>query len=348
MRYSERGKLLLQREWVRPLRDEILSTMTFESVPLVNLAPPDDTFTVIAVQDRYGFPVRLGLSHSTGLIYAIDRLTQADYYRFYQESYYRRLVTQFFQGGDAPYGDERLHSQDDRSRENALLIARVLKGLMSLPHGATMLDIGGSTGALAQTLGSQYNLHATVVDPSESELKLAAAKGLDTRHGLFEQVAFAPDEQFDLITLNQTIEHIYDLRLTFAKIRDLLKPDGYFVFDIVDFLTEVEMLGTSESVARLDHCYFLYNEMIDVFCGLVGLQVIQTIHYKNVSILYICRRLPTPVNTVVFSNEKREAVVRSLLNKSITWQKTPRILDYSLTERIERGLRFVNPLNRRK
>ncbi len=49
-----------------------------------------------------------------------------------------------------------------------------------------LLNIGGSTGMRAAEFAEKYRVRATVLDPSESELEVAQAKGLQTVCGFIE------------------------------------------------------------------------------------------------------------------------------------------------------------------
>ena len=337
MRYSNRGKLLQQRERVTPLRDQIRAEYQFESNIQHNFTSDSDQRTIVAVEDRYGFPVRLAMSHETGLLYLVDRLAGIDYQRFYKDNTYRNLLNAFW-SGEAQTDDKLVAKQDTKSQQQAQKVLSAVSGLLNLPENATMLDIGGSTGSLAQLFSEQFHLQAIVLDPAEAELKLAAERGLQTRSGLFEEVEFAPDQRYDLIVLNQTIEHIYDMKVTFEKIHHLLKPNGYLIFDILDFLAETEQRGTGEAVARLDHPHFLFHEMAETFCQRIGVQLMTSIAYKSVCMLYVCRKAEVQP-AAMFPPETRQAIVRYLLNKATTWRETPRVLEYSVTERIQRRLK---------
>ncbi len=338
MEYSVRGLSDLQRQQVAALRERVLNELPFECVdrcPLVDGSEKGE-ITVVATHDRYGFPVRLALCRETGLLFLLDRLTSNGYKRFYGERIYRELVAAFGRE-DTPRSPQEVHKY---GLENARTVMRVVRGLIDLQPGARLLDIGGSTGALAEAFAKTFNVRATVVDPAQEELAFAASLGMETKEGLFEEVSFEPDEKYDLVVVNRTIEHLLDLETTFRKIRELVKPDGYVLFDVLDFMAEVERRGCAEMVSRLDHCNFLYNEMVDVFCRRIGLVVEQRMRHARLSMLYLCR-IGQLDPKAKLSEERYFAVIRTLFDRDVLWEKTPRVVGYSLEERIGGRIRKV-------
>ena len=337
--YSLRGSLELKRMRVKTLRERITSGLPFEHLsrcPFSRASGEICEQTIVAVRDRYGFPVRLALCHCTGLLYLVDRLTQDGYERFYRSGLYRELTASFF-GGRL---NDLVSKQQEGAKTNAELVINALRHQISLPNGATLLDVGGSTGALAQAFVQAYKVQATVLDPAEKELELAAALGLRTKLGQFEHADFSEGEKYDVVVLNQMIEHVVDIRATFEKARSLLKTQGHVVFDILDCLAEIEKVGCVEAASRLDHCYFLYEEMVDVLCKRVGLVVAKRIRHTGISILYSCRpSAPDPHAT--FPEERRLQVMRRLLDQDALWAKTPLVLRYPLDERLARFVKRV-------
>ncbi|WP_313918229.1 class I SAM-dependent methyltransferase [Tahibacter sp.] len=70
--------------------------------------------------------------------------------------------------------------------------------------------------------------------------------GVDIRIGLFENIPL-PRAHYDVVASFHTIEHMPDLKSTFAKIADILKPDG---------LALVEVPTGPEEYANSDHVHF--------------------------------------------------------------------------------------------
>jgi SAM-dependent methyltransferase len=336
--HDPHDRLAAGRARVSLLRNRILAELPFEHLDRCGLATTPasrDAMTVVAMKDRYGFPVRLAMCHQTGLFYLMDRLTSEGYDAFYRDGLYRQLTAAFNDEQDNGMNNvERQHAQ---ATGNARAIARALSGQITLRAGAAVLDVGGSTGALSKMLIETYRVHATVVDPAQDELQMAKDAGIRTKCGLIEDVTFGKDEKFDLIIVNQAIEHLFDIRGAFTRLHDLLKQEGVLIFDILDLLALIELRGCIEAASQLDHCQYLYDEMVDAFCDLVGLTVRQRLFHKPGSILYICAR-SVPNSLSAIPPELHRKLRRRLLTQAVAWKKSRFLARPSMEERIVRWI----------
>lgn len=179
---------------------------------------------VIAEQDRYGIPLRAGMCLESGLVFLMDRLTLEGYAAFYQD-FYRPFVSQFWAG---PF-DLKAFRKQGRRYGNAVFESIASRLPAASSARPTLLDIGGSTGHVAQVFAERANYHATVLDPAPDELQVAADSGLEVAEGFLETYD-AEGRQFDLVLLCQTIDHLLDLRGSLARIYDLVKPGGFFLW----------------------------------------------------------------------------------------------------------------------
>lgn len=328
--------LTVRRRRVTLLKDRILGELPFEHLNRCVLAPEPVVhagMTIVAMKDRYGIPVRLAMCHQTGLFYLIDRLTQDGYDAFYRDGLYRQLIAAFH--GNSDDARTLVEQQHAQAVANAGVVFKALARHVVLPPGSMLLDVGGSTGALSKLFKDAYGVHATVVDPAADELEVARKSGLAIKCGTIEQVTFEPGELFDAVFINQTIEHLIDLKGTFTRLLALLKPTGVLVFDILDFLALVDTLGSVESASRLDHCQFLYDEMIDVFAAQVGMKVESRLFHQPGCVLYVCRP-SRPSGTTIMPADQVQALRRRLLTQEVAWKLSPRFARPSLEERIGR------------
>lgn len=333
--YSLRGKFELRRGRVAHLRQQIMTELPFEQLahcPCAVGRASTCKLTVVAMADRYGFPIRLALCERLGMFYLVDRLTEDGYEEFYRRGLYRQLIAAFW--GRRVEGAELIRRQRIAAISNARIVLQALRGQLRVPRGGALLDIGGSTGDLAHAFASTFELQATVVDPAEDELELARGLGLTVRCGLCERIEFG-STTYDVIVLNQSVEHLVDVHATFAKIQALLKPTGYFIFDIGDFLCESESYGCAEAASRLDHCQVFFDEMMDVFCRNAGFVIDARIAHKPGAILYVCRK--GEVGAVVWP-EERPGVARTLLMQATRFTEMSRVPLISREERVCRRL----------
>lgn len=204
-------------------------------------------FEPFASRDRYGLPVRSVRCQTCLLVFIDPHMTAAAYAEFYRDGIYRQLLSIYY---GRPVTAETIEA------EQAAYAERLCKLLESRVNGhdKTLLDIGGSTGVVAEAVRNRFRLDATLLEPSEAEGDRARKRGLRVIEGTLDSVAL-PD-RYDLVLLCQTSDHLIDLRGTLLKIRNLLTPEGLFFVDIVDYRIPLEARGR-EGTIKVDHPLYL-------------------------------------------------------------------------------------------
>ncbi len=94
-----------------------------------------------------------------------------------------------------------------------------------------ILDIGCGDGRLLSLLkgaGSAWELQG--LDFNERGNRIAESKGLKVHYGKFEELPFAGGS-FDLVIMNEVLEHLYNPCESLAKAKEILKPGGYLVIE---------------------------------------------------------------------------------------------------------------------
>jgi len=221
---------------------------------------------IVAQPDRYGCPSRTAMCLNCGLFFLVDRLSDEGYSEFYKSGTYRRLVSAF---SGAKQAIEEIQT-DQVQYANGLIQA--LSGYLKFQPGARLLDVGGSAGQVALEFQNFFGIDATVLDPAEAEVAAAKKAGLEAYTGSIEQ--WSSEEQFDLILLCRTIEHVQDLRGVLSRIRRLLQPAGLLYCDIVDFTEACRLMGHPEAVAKIDHCYWMTQESAPGIFRHAGLEIV--------------------------------------------------------------------------
>lgn len=188
--------------------------------------------------DRYGLTAPVVECVDCGLQFLSCRMTPEAYRRFYEGGHYRRLLEGFY---GRPFTPESLEAEQATyaGRLSAWLFGHI-NGL----RGGAMLDIGGSTGVVAERLAKDYQFVATVLEPHGAESRRARDRGLVVATATMEE--FDPLVKYDLITLCQTVDHLLDIRGALAKIWLWLQRDGLFFVDFVE-----------DGPIKIDHPYYL-------------------------------------------------------------------------------------------
>jgi SAM-dependent methyltransferase len=252
-------------------RDERIAALDFDyvaqpkaRVERCNLCGAS-VFIGLTHRDRYGYPASASGCSRCGLVFLDPVMTPAAYGAFYARTY-RPLVSAFH----GRLIDARTIQQEQREYavERGELIAPYLDGRTY----TTLLDIGGSTGVVADAFARRFNLRATVVDPAPLETAQAQALGIETIEGLVENVDLG-SRQFDVVVLCQTVDHLLDVTGTLRRLRDLIAPGGLLFVDIVDFRAAYLRSASVEAAIKIDHPYYLTEATMTAYLARAGFEV---------------------------------------------------------------------------
>lgn len=173
--------------------------------------------------DRYGEPNRYQLANcvSCGHNATAPRLRESDLPRLYGTYYPRKNIG----------ADDVMHEADKVKRAFAGLVrwwnGIDNQGQYSVRAGEVMLDVGCGSGTSlleAKALGATaYGIEA---DPNVKPI--AAALGLNIHFGNLQDRPF-PEQTFDLIVMNQVIEHLPDPDEGLRELSARLAPNGRMV-----------------------------------------------------------------------------------------------------------------------
>lgn len=277
------------------------STMPSAPVASCNLCG-STSFVVVTHGDRYGFPVSSSCCRACGLVFLDPRPTDEAYAAFYGDTY-RPLVSAF-------HG--RRIEAETVEREQATY-ASALGDLLApfLDGRGSLLDVGGSTGVVAEALVRRFGLSALVLDPSPDELARAAARGLETEPGTIEGWDPA-GRRFDAVLLCQTIDHLLDVSGSLTKLRSVVAPGGLLFVDIVDFRAAYLRAWSVEAATKVDHPYSLTEPVAEAFLARAGFRILRVDYAADhLHVGFVCA--PTdPEPDAVTSPRRVEHLLREI------------------------------------
>lgn len=283
----------------------------YESQPKEDIAEcnlcKSEVFTVITHRDRYGYKAKASLCSECGLVMLNPRMTPQAYAQFYGDTY-RPLVS--------AYHGRLINAQSiqEEQRTYAQQLAEFLRPFLSREHRGALLDIGGSTGVVAEYLVRTFDFAATILDPAPDELANAEQLGMKVVAGFLEDYDAVNGERFDLITLCQTIDHLLDVSSSLAKIKRLLHPQGLFFVDIVDFRAAYLRNRSVEEAIKIDHPYYLTESAMETYLNRAGFQILRKSYAPDhLHVGYVCAHcdvkpgfLPSETEVRMFASEIRK------------------------------------------
>jgi SAM-dependent methyltransferase len=224
-------------------------------------------FANVTQSDRYGFSAGSDLCLACGLVFLNPQLTEEAYADFYARVY-RPLVSAY-------HG--RLIDPESIEAEQAVY-AEALAGLIEpwtrASRGGRLLDVGGSTGVVAELLSIRFGLEGAVLDPAPAELERAAQRGLVTIAGTIESAGVAPGT-YAVVTMCQTVDHLLDIAGALATIANILDTGGIFFMDIVDFRAIYLQARNIEQATKIDHPYSLTEQTAERYLAQAGFRVLK-------------------------------------------------------------------------
>lgn len=123
-------------------------------------------------------------------------------------------------GGAEGYLVRVFHATEEANR-------RAILGALPAGRGGDVLDIGTHTGDFTVRIGERTGaerLHGIEFIPEHADL--ARARGIRVTEADIEDGLPYDDDQFDVVTANQIVEHLRGTDLFFKEIRRVLRPGG--------------------------------------------------------------------------------------------------------------------------
>lgn len=160
-----------------------------------------------------------------------------------------------------------------------------------------VLDIGSNDGTLLSKF-KEVGFEVQGIDPCDQIAEIARSRGIPTVTALFSKEHFK--EKFDLITGSNVFAHIDDLDQVINDVKELLKPQGVFIFEspyLGDFLRNLEY----DTVYHQHLSYLAINPLIK-FLDKFDMEIFN-IEFSEIHggcfRCYIARKGDWPINEII-------------------------------------------------
>lgn len=186
--------------------------------------------------ERFDPPLSIYRCESCGL--EMQRPLPENYDSYYDEGYYSGR-------SDYSYQDERESLPYHRHVWNARLknIARYIK------PPARLLDVGCAFGGFVEA-ARDFGYESAGLDVSPFAAEEGKKRGLDLHQGRWERGIF-PDNSFDIVTMIEVVEHLFDPQEAFGALHDMIRPGGLAIIQTANFE------GMQARRAGSDYHYYL-------------------------------------------------------------------------------------------
>jgi 2-polyprenyl-3-methyl-5-hydroxy-6-metoxy-1,4-benzoquinol methylase len=151
-------------------------------------------------------------------VYLNPRPTIGSAHLIYPDTYYTL----------APTTEKKGNEKIVEKLKQKIVLKRLESLLKKMPSHARVLEIGCGDGNTLITIKKAYPDFEVVgndLNFSEPQRKHLEANGIVLIESVFEH-AQVPSNHYDLIFMNQLIEHLWDVELCMKKTADTLKPNG--------------------------------------------------------------------------------------------------------------------------
>ncbi len=224
-----------------------------------------DQFNDFGYIDRYGFHVRSTWCKRCGLIFINPRMSPSDYDSLYEKGHYRNILSAY--RGKV----KRDQNQIPRRLEP---FKRLLPDYFPDSNKTTVLDIGG-TKVVFDFLNNALNIEKYIcINPASTEINIKEDMNFKVFEGSIENFPEGKDN-FDLICLFGTLNHLLGPHAVFQKISTLLKDDGLFVLDHVNRVAKMYMASHPMAQIQVDHPIYPGTDTLNFLLNRAGLSVVE-------------------------------------------------------------------------
>jgi len=145
----------------------------------------------------------------------------------------------------------------------------------NLPNQSVVIDIGSNDGTCLEVFKKKGYI-VCGVDPAKIAVNISRDKNIFTINDFFNETTvheiISHFGKVDLITSQNVLAHVDDLKSTFINIFNLLKHDGYFVFEVGYFKNVLES-GCFDTIYH-EHIDYHHGSSLSSYLCSIGFDVI--------------------------------------------------------------------------
>ncbi|MCX5782673.1 MAG: class I SAM-dependent methyltransferase [Elusimicrobia bacterium] len=180
---------------------------------------------VLSIHDRFSLPFGTLICRACGLIQLSPRLTEKDLPGFYEEIYWGLVLGE--NNDELSTGDsgmaikiyDFMHKYLSESFKNKIL---------------SIIEVGCGSGVKLSEIKKQFarnGIQSNVIgcDYSENALSIARKKNIEVFQGGIESLI---GKRADLVILSHVVEHFYNIKAEFEKIKGLLNKGAYVYIEV--------------------------------------------------------------------------------------------------------------------
>lgn len=201
--------------------------------------PLADTFLPPAL--LYGpevsYPLQLGSCRNCGHVATLYSVSAVERYQAHEYSY--------------DSSNSKVAIQHFKEFADAVL------GVHRPSKGALISDIGSNVGTLLSHFKNAGHTHVIGVEPASNIARLAESSGVPTLNNFFDSSIVAPLREaggVEVLLSSNVVNHADDLRGLLRTAREVMKPDGVFVFEVPYLLDLVR--GTAFDTIYHEHVHY--------------------------------------------------------------------------------------------